>query len=84
MISPFQRSDRINELGYKLVNNTEEEILDAVKEMYKLVNNDFLYSQEDLTMQNRYRELFPPDHFRINIKTHICTSFLKRHHKLLN
>ena len=55
-----------------------------LKEMYKLVNNGFLYSQEDLAIQNRYRELFPPDHFRINIKTHICTSFLKRHHKLLN
>jgi len=80
---PFAHTNRIKELGYTLEDNTPEEILDVTKEMFQRLDGNWNPSEKEKQLQQRYRDLFPPDHFYDSIKTPVGSKFLLKYEYLL-
>ena len=49
-------SEKLDELGVRLVENTAEEIFEAVKERLLRINNQWFSNRNDEELQNKYRE----------------------------
>ena len=47
-------SEKLEETGYRLIDNTEKEILEATKEMYDLMYNNI---KTDITAQEKYWDM---------------------------
>ena len=47
----FYNNNELNSHGYEVVDNSEDEILEAVKEMYESYNNNF---KTDLSKQEKF------------------------------
>lgn len=83
-LSEYQYLDDLNKDGYDCINNTEEEILDAVKEVEffyknkKYLNNDMDY------LNKKFREIYYNyNGYKIK-RLKICNSFLKINKELID
>jgi putative glycosyltransferase (TIGR04372 family) len=86
------RSEDYFKRGIKLVENSSEEILDVVKEMIELINNNFILSEELERLQKYFWKKFPvssleknnhrPLHGKINAI--YSSTFLKKNPNWLN
>jgi putative glycosyltransferase (TIGR04372 family) len=71
-----------NEQGYEFTDNTEEEILEATKDMIHIMQGDDVYNENDQLVINKYNELFDDSHLcKTNIPA-INISYLIHNHKL--
>ncbi len=75
-------SNELAEAGFVYVDNTEEEILEATKEMFSRVSGKFQPSEEEKELQENYHSLFPQSHWLSRNKTPIGIHFLKTHREL--
>ncbi len=77
-------------LGYEWIENTEEEILDAVKEMNERIDGIWIDTEKDLELQRKFQELFEEGLSNNGIAYHrtppgkISTSFLRRNKFMLD
>ena len=79
----FARSEKLKELGIKLIENTPEEITDVVTEMNLRLNDNWTENEEDKNLQNiywsQYRDqVIKTDAFKIG------AIFLRKNKNLLN
>jgi putative glycosyltransferase (TIGR04372 family) len=71
----------IEELGFELVDNSEDEILDATIEMLDQLDGKILYSNDDHTRMDKYYSFLDPAFGVFNSR---CgKEFLKKYHHLL-
>ena len=75
-------SNDLVEAGYTYIDNTEEEILEATKEMYDRVQGTFKPTQQQQEQQEKYHSLFPKSHWLSRNKTPIGSHFLNTHSEL--
>lgn len=73
----YFESDKYKNANISVIENTSEEILDLTKEMHMRLNNDYKSDQE-LSIQKRYRSLFEPHHVNCISPVNIATSFIER------
>lgn len=71
----------IAELGYKFIDNTEDELSELAVEMLSRLDGTISYSADDDSDQHLFRSYLPPD-FGV-ISTRVGREFLKRHKQLL-
>lgn len=67
-----------SEKGYEFIENTEDEILDVVREMVRRAEGTFVLSAEESELLERYFRLYSSDHWAEYIKTPIGVDFLKK------
>lgn len=72
--------------GIDFLENTKEEILNSVKEMYLKLNNQWIKSLDFLSLEKKYLELLWNDYkdFNVNIFPSISESYLLNNKFLLN
>lgn len=70
-------------LGIDYVDNTADELTDATSDMLRLLSDDTPWSEEELLLQQLYREAFGSDHWLGDSLTPAAPSFLKRYRCLL-
>ncbi len=75
--------DKFVNSDIELIDNTEEEILEAMKEMHQKVNGTWTYTEEDLKLKEQYHSLFKPSVFNSRYETPISSYFLRKHAKEL-
>ena len=78
----------MEKVGIQYVNNTEDELLDAVEEMEARVMGTWKESTEDLLLQEKFWSMFPKDPVYIRpyhgtIDTKLSARFLSKYQHLL-
>jgi len=68
----------------ELIENTQEEILDATKEMYDRLSGAWQSTEEDDELQRRYWSIFDIDIFNGESRPKIGASFLRENRELLD
>jgi len=71
------------ENGIEVIENTPEEILELAKEMDARIDGVWIETDEDIELQERYRQLFPPGAYCYSLKSRIGSKFLKDNRNLL-
>ncbi|WP_432738066.1 TIGR04372 family glycosyltransferase [Maridesulfovibrio sp. FT414] len=67
----------------EVIDNTEDEILEATKEMHARVNGKWTTNEEDMELQKRFHSLFKPSYLNTKFVTPVSTYFLRKHEKEL-
>lgn len=67
----------MKEKDWHVLDNTAEEILDATKELFELLDNDFNYSDEAQLLIEQYRSLFEVNNIHKDCKAPCAVSFLR-------
>ena len=67
-----------HDLGYVYEDNSEDEILEAVKEILDRLDGTFVETDEDRRLFREYRALFPEDHWAFNCATPVGRDFLRK------
>lgn len=83
MIDPGISSEVLNRYNLELVENTEDEILDAVCDMEAKLNGTLKESDEDRSAQKKFVEIFSPARKGQNIFIKVSPSFYKKGSVLL-
>jgi len=65
------------------VDNSPEEIRELALEMLDALEGRAAYSQDDLTLQQRFHALIRPGHYAYGSTSRIGRDFLRRHAALL-
>ena len=80
----FFWSDEFTKLGIELVENTKDEILEAVMEMDDRLNGTWKSNEEDDELQNRFWSIFPKNNkLHGEIKSRVGAAFLSQNKDLL-
>lgn len=66
-----------------VIDNSSEEILAAVKEMFFKVKGNKIFNEEETITQRKFKKLFQPIHDMYYIKAQISSSFIEKHKKLI-
>lgn len=83
-LANFRYSSDFETAGVELVNNTPEDILELAIEQLQVIKNPmFVYTEEDETLQRRFKDLFKPEHYAYGSASRIGRAFLKRYQHLL-
>jgi putative glycosyltransferase (TIGR04372 family) len=82
-IGRISRSEKMDRLGIKLIENTPEEICAVALEMDDRLNGTWQESEEDEELQRRFRELFASSEFHGQIVSLIGAEFLRQNRDLL-
>lgn len=77
------RVEQFADSDIEVIDNTEDEILEATKEMHSRRNGTWTMSEEDLDLQNRFRSYFRPSYLNTKFVTPVSTYFLRKHEKEL-
>lgn len=67
----------------EFVDNTGEDIREAVLEMHERLEGRWRETPEDAALQDRFRRFFPPDAFNRCWQSRVGAAFLRRHRDLL-
>lgn len=67
----------------EVIDNTDDEILEATKEMHARINGTWAITEEDLLLQKRFHSFFKPSYLNSMYVSPICTYFLRKHEKEL-
>ncbi|MDC0453565.1 TIGR04372 family glycosyltransferase, partial [Alphaproteobacteria bacterium] len=82
-LSNFRNYDEFINNNITLINNSEEDILNMVKEQYLLLNNNLNIDEIDIELQNKFRRLFKKKHYSYFSESIVSYSFLKKYRYLL-
>ena len=82
-MADFQMSYKYENAGVYVVDNTDDEILNAVMEFYGMVIDGKEFSASERDLQNRYDALFTARNFGYYSKSQISPYFLRKHSHLL-
>ncbi|SMF44995.1 TIGR04372 family glycosyltransferase [Desulfovibrio gilichinskyi] len=77
------RVEKFANSDIEVIDNTEDEILEAVKEMHERVNGTWQISKEDLELQKKFHSQFKPSYLNSKFVTPISSYFLRKHEKEL-
>lgn len=77
------RVEKFADSDIEVIDNTEDEILEAVKEMHERVNGTWQISKEDLELQKKFHSQFKPSYLNKKFITPISSYFLRKHEKEL-
>ena len=69
--------------GLALVENSPDEINDLAMEMLECVQGPVEYSETDVILQNRLRQMFGPQHYTFYSKGRIGRAFLRKYESLI-
>lgn len=70
------------ERGFKYEENTAEDILEAVVDIYSKIVLKRAYSDDALSLISQHWGLMPREHWMSEVRVPIAPSFLKKHHRL--
>ena len=80
---PFLRDGhKFWEMGYEYVDNTEDDIQKAAKEMYERIEGSFVQSASDKERLQKYYDAIPENHWAKQVKTPIGRDFLEENSEL--
>lgn len=79
----FYRTEWLAERRLRLVENTGEEILEAVREMLERLEGRLTYTSEDDALQARYRALLGPAHIFHGFRSRLGRDFLYKNKELI-
>ena len=82
-MADFQMSYKYENAGVYVVDNTDDEILNAVVEFYGMVIDGKEFSPSERDLQNRFDALFTARNFGYYSKSQISPYFLRKHSHLL-
>ncbi len=77
------RVEKFANSDIEVIDNTEDEILEAVKEMHERVNGTWQISKRDLELQKTFHSQFKPSYLNSKYVTPISSYFLRKHEKEL-
>ena len=80
----FNSTAQYERAGLEIVENTPEEIVDAVTEMWERLEGTWTPAPEDEALQARFRSLFASSPHHGEFKARIGARFLRRHQNLLD
>ncbi len=91
-LADVKRDEIFNMKGIQLEDNSPEEIKEAVADMLKLIENNFVLDKEELILQKKFWNLFKDKIDKYNFKhyhadffkSHIGYSFLRKNNNFLN
>lgn len=72
------------EMGYAYEDNSEDEILDLAVEAVQRHEGTFVRTAADEEFLQAYYDLFPPDHFAVNVKSPVGRDFLRKNNFLFS
>jgi len=75
--------EKIEHLGIDYLANTEEEILEATKEMLAHLRNEWRETPERWNLQQRFWNMIPRDDLNQAIRARVGTHFLQKYRELL-
>lgn len=82
-IDSWQQNWRYTEAGLEVIENTSEEILALAKEMNGRLDDTWVTTEEDESLQNQFRDLFPEGHYSYGFPSRIGADFLRENRALL-
>ena len=74
--------DRVREKGYEYINNTEDEVLEAVKDFIKYLSSNGILESEDLKNMERYIANYLSNTSYHSVKVPLCPFWLRNNYKL--
>ena len=77
-VGPFVAEDRL-----RVDENTKEELVELVIEMFERFDRIHVETHDDLARQQRFFNLIGPEHSRNMAASRACSRFLVRHEDLL-
>ena len=80
----WMRSEYFERAGILLIDNTVEEILEVIKELNARIDGTWVPHEGDEALQQRFREIFPPNHYMTGFRSRVGAEFLRRHKYLLD
>ena len=80
----YVSTEDVENAKLKIVDNTEGEILDLIKEMNERMERKFKETKEDKKLQRKYRSLLKPEHNCYGSPARIGSKFLRENKKLLD
>lgn len=83
-IFEFFRSDRYQQRGIEVIENTPEEITEISVEMHERLQGTWGATEEDEELQRRFWSLFNPHELQRQITVHIGAFFLRQNQDLLD
>ncbi len=82
-LANFRKTYMFNKAGVYLKESTEDEILEAVKQMFEQLSGKFEESVLDKELQYKFNSLFNTSDVTFHSQTKISSYFLRKHRKLL-
>ena len=79
----FLHTEEYEELGVEVIENTPEEIEDAVLEMEARLNGSWMEAKEDEKLQRKFWGIFPKSELHGKFRARIGTTFLNENYDLL-
>lgn len=79
----FYRTEWLDERRLRLIENTGEDILEAVREMHERLEGRLVYTAEDDALQVRYRALLGPAHVFHGFRSRLGRDFLYKNKELI-
>ena len=83
-MSNFRYNDLFEKNEILVINNTPDEIKDAVEEMYLRISNQWVTKKEDDELQDRFISLLKEGHYSFKTSAKIGTSFLRKYKDLID
>lgn len=82
--SMWLKGEQFAQAGIEVVENTADEITELAEEMNARLDGRWTPEPDDDELQDRYRNLFPPDHPITGYPARVGAAFLRRHKSLLD
>jgi len=79
----WHRAEQYARAGLELIENTPEEILSLVKEMNQRLDGQWVTTDADDELQQRYRALIAPGSYCYGFPSRVGAEFLRQNHELL-
>ena len=76
-------SEKYDQVGIEVIENTEEEILDLAREMDERIDGKWITLDEDEELQKRFRDLFPEGHCCHGAPSRLRAELLRQNRELL-
>jgi len=76
-------SEKYDQAGIEVIENTEEEILDLAREMNERIDGKWITLDEDEELQKRFRALFPEGHRCHGAPSRLGAELLRQNRELL-
>ena len=73
----WYKAESYQQAGIEVVENSPEQILALTKEMLARLGGTWETTEEDEESQQRFRDIFPPDHFSYGFPSSIGADFLR-------
>ena len=76
--------EKFKKAGIEMIENSPEEIFALSREMNERLDGTWVNSEEDEYLQQRFKNLFPPEHLCFGFTSRVGTHFLRENKELLN